>query len=78
MAQRHILERQEISGTLIETSLSARHIKDCVFGVGLNVNQASFSDALPNPVSLNQIVGHEVDRGELLEKSYRRSSNTTR
>lgn len=59
---------KKISGTLIETSLSARHIKDCVFGVGLNVNQASFSDALPNPVSLNQIVGHEVDRGELLEK----------
>lgn len=59
---------RKISGTLIETSLSAGHIKDCVFGVGLNVNQTAFSDALPNPVSLSQIVGNEVDRGELLEK----------
>lgn len=59
---------KKISGTLIETSLAAGHIKDCVFGVGLNVNQTDFSDALPNPVSLCQILGHEVDRNELLEK----------
>lgn len=57
---------RKISGTLIETSLSGGHIKDCVFGVGINVNQSSFSSALPNPVSLSQIVGHEVDRKRLL------------
>lgn len=59
---------RKISGTLIETSLSGGHIKDCVFGIGLNVNQLSFSPALPNPVSLCQIVGHEVDRKEMLER----------
>lgn len=59
---------KKISGTLIETSLSGGHIKDCVFGVGLNVNQASFSSALPNPVSLCQIVGCEVNRIELLNR----------
>ncbi len=60
-------KNKKISGTLIETSLSRGHIKDCVFGVGLNVNQTSFSTALPNPVSLCQIMGHDVDRKELLD-----------
>lgn len=59
---------RKISGTLIETSLSGGHIKDCVFGIGLNVNQAAFTSALPNPVSLCQVVGHDVDRKELLER----------
>ncbi len=59
---------QKISGTLIETTLAAGRIKDCVFGVGLNVNQHSFPETIPNPVSLCQIVGHDVDRKELLEK----------
>ena len=59
---------RKISGTLIETSLSGGHIKDCVFGVGINVNQTSFSSALPNPVSLAQIVGHEVERKKLLDR----------
>ncbi len=58
---------KKISGTLIETSLSGGHIKDCVFGIGLNVNQKTFSETLPNPVSLCQIVGHDVDREQLLE-----------
>lgn len=59
---------KKISGTLIETSLSGGHIKDCVFGVGLNVNQNAFPGTLPNPVSLRQIVGNDIDRDELLEK----------
>ena len=29
---------RKISGTLIETTLSAGHIKDCIFGIGLNVS----------------------------------------
>lgn len=58
---------KKISGTLIETSLSGGHIKDCVFGIGLNVNQKVFSETLPNPVSLCQIVGRGVDREQLLE-----------
>ncbi len=57
---------QKISGTLIETSLLGGHIKDCVFGIGVNVNQSSFSTTLPNPVSMCQIVGHEVDRKKML------------
>ena len=56
----------KISGTLIETSIAHGHIKDCVFGVGLNVNQTQFRSDAPNPISLAQIVGHEIDRRTLL------------
>ncbi|HCN52791.1 MAG TPA: biotin--[acetyl-CoA-carboxylase] ligase [Prevotella sp.] len=61
-------EDQKISGTLIETTLGQGHIKDCIFGTGVDVNQQVFLSGAPNPVSLCQIVGHEVDRQELLEK----------
>ncbi len=57
---------RKISGTLIETSIAHGHIKDCVFGVGLNVNQMQFRSDAPNPISLAQIVGHEIDRRTLL------------
>ena len=59
---------RKISGTLIETTLSAGHIKDCIFGIGLNVNQQVFKSDAPNPVSLAQISGHEIDRKKLLNK----------
>lgn len=38
------------------------------FGIGLNVNQLVFHSDAPNPVSLAQILGHEVDRDEVLKK----------
>lgn len=59
---------KKISGTLIETTLAHGHIQDCVFGTGVNVNQKSFPDDVPNGASLCQIVGHEVDRRELLSR----------
>ena len=59
---------KKLSGTLIETKLSGERIKDCVFGVGLNVNQTEFKSDAPNPVSLCQILGKEVNREDLLQK----------
>ena len=59
---------RKISGTLIETSLGNGHIKNCIFGVGIDVNQQEFKSDAPNPVSLRQILGHDVDRKELLDK----------
>ena len=53
---------KKLSGTLIETKLAGGRIKDCIFGVGLNVNQEAFHSDAPNPVSLCQILGHEVDK----------------
>lgn len=58
---------KKISGTLIENTISAGHIKDCIIGTGININQTTFSNNLPNPVSLCQIVGHELDRMAILK-----------
>lgn len=57
---------RKLSGTLIETTLGGGHIRQCVFGTGVNVNEPSFPAELPNPVSLRQILGHDTDRKELL------------
>lgn len=59
---------RKLSGTLIETSISEKRLKDCVFGVGINVNQSVFHGDAPNPVSLFQLLGREVDREELADK----------
>ena len=59
---------RKISGTLIENTIDSKGIKSCVFGIGLNVNQLVFHSDAPNPVSLAQILGHEVDCDEVLKK----------
>ena len=59
---------KKICGTLIESSLSGSAIKDCIIGTGINVNQQQFFSDAPNPVSLKQIIGKEVDRKELLDQ----------
>ncbi len=57
---------RKISGTLIETTVSGRRVQDCIFGVGINVNQQVFH-AAPNPVSLRRITGRDTDREALLD-----------
>lgn len=59
---------RKLSGTLIETSIGGGHIKNCVFGIGLNVNQKTFESDAPNPVSLAQILGHDIDREQLFKQ----------
>lgn len=73
---------RKLSGTLIETSIGGGHIKNCVFGIGLNVNQKTFESDAPNPVSLAQILGHDIEREQLFkqivaafEKYYRMLEN---
>ena len=57
---------RKISGTLIENRLQGSYISECIIGTGINVNQQRFVSDAPNPVSLRQIVGEDVDREELL------------
>lgn len=59
---------KKISGTLIETRLGGGHVKDCVYGIGIDVNQEKFVSDAPNPVSMKQILGNDVDLKELLNK----------
>ena len=57
---------KKLSGTIIETTWAGDMVERCVLGVGINVNQQVFCSDAPNPISLFQILGHEVDRDELL------------
>ena len=59
---------RKICGILIENRLSGGVIKDCIIGVGLNVNQQQFVSDAPNPVSLRQILGHDVEREDVLRR----------
>lgn len=57
---------KKIAGILIEHDIEGDKLTRSIIGIGLNVNQAHFASDAPNPVSLCQILGHEVDREELL------------
>ncbi|MCR5313982.1 MAG: biotin--[acetyl-CoA-carboxylase] ligase [Bacteroidaceae bacterium] len=57
---------KKISGTLIECDLMGRNISNCIIGTGINVNQKQFVSDAPNPVSLIQLCGKEIDREKVL------------
>ena len=61
----------KIAGVLIEQSLSGDTIARTIVGVGLNVNQSSFPDDLPNPTSMVIERGAECDRRGVLESFMR-------
>ena len=58
---------RKICGILIENRLQGQEIKDCIIGIGLNVNQTVFRSDAPNPVSLRQLTGQETDLHALLK-----------
>lgn len=57
---------RKIAGMLIENDLDGTRMVHSVVGIGINVNQSSFPDHLPNPVSMRQITGRVYDRERLL------------
>lgn len=65
---------RKISGTLSECSVQGSYVKDCILGIGINVNQRTFVSDAPNPVSLFQILGCETDREALLKAVVERLS----
>lgn len=58
---------RKICGMLIENRLRGRLMTDSIIGIGLNVNQREFLSDAPNPVSLVQLLGHEVELEPLLQ-----------
>ncbi len=57
---------KKICGILIRHTVSGGLLSDSVVGIGLNINQKVFPDAVPNPVSLAQITGKQYDVEKLL------------
>ena len=58
---------KKLCGILIEHDIEGTHLSRSIIGVGLNVNQTEFTSDAPNPISLRQILGREVEREALLE-----------
>lgn len=56
----------KISGTLIETVIGSKTVKQCIFGTGININQTLFVSDAPNPTSLKLITGQDHSAESLL------------
>lgn len=46
---------KKLAGILIENSIKGNTIEKSIIGIGLNLNQESYSENIPNPVSIKQI-----------------------
>ena len=58
---------RKLGGILIENELAGDRIARCIIGVGININQTEFVSDAPNPISMKQILGKEVERRFVLE-----------
>ena len=58
---------KKIVGMLIENDLRGKMIHRSIIGVGVNINQTCFLSDAPNPISLAQILGKEVERDQVQE-----------
>lgn len=68
---------RKTGGILIENVFNGSKWNWAVAGVGINVNQTSFSKVLPNPVSLRQITEREFNIPRLLEELHEKILNRT-
>lgn len=57
---------RKLVGILIEHSLASSSLRRTIVGVGINVNQTEFDASLPNPVSMAQLLGKELDAEAVL------------
>lgn len=59
---------RKITGVLIEHALAGDTLARTIVGIGLNVNQTTFPDDLPNPTSMAAERGTTFDRTEVLSR----------
>lgn len=57
---------KKMAGVLAEAVFNGNHLERFIVGVGLNVNQRSFPDYVPEAASIAQFTGQYVDREYLL------------
>lgn len=49
------IDGKKLAGILIENSISSHKVQHCIIGIGMNVNETSFPDEIPNGVSLSML-----------------------
>lgn len=64
-----LIDERKISGILIENSILGDEMENSIAGIGLNINQESFGDMLPEPVSLKKASGREYEINTCLEET---------
>jgi hypothetical protein len=60
-------EDSKVAGILIENDLQGAKVLRSTIGIGININQRRFLSDAPNPRSLADIVGHDIERRVVLE-----------
>ena len=68
-------EDNKVAGMLIENDLLGVSVRSSVIGIGININQRRFLSDAPNPRSLADIVGHDIERRIVLEQFMERFSH---
>lgn len=58
----------KVAGILIENDLQGNRVQRSTIGIGINVNQRRFLSDAPNPRSLADIVGRDIERHLVLEQ----------
>ena len=54
-------KNKKIAGILIKNEIKGMMMGTSIIGIGLNVNQESFDENLPNPISMKMITGKDYD-----------------
>ncbi len=57
---------KKLCGILIENTVSKGKIVNAIIGIGLNINQESFPETLPNAASLKMLTGNTYDKEMIL------------
>ena len=58
---------KKLVGILIEHTLTSSTLRRTIAGIGINVNQTEFDSSIPNPVSMAQLLGRELDAEAVLK-----------
>jgi len=61
-------KNSKVAGILIENDLQGAVVRSSVIGIGININQRRFLSDAPNPRSLADIVGQNIERRSVLEE----------
>lgn len=72
----YVADMKKICGILIENVLTVESVTSCIIGIGLDVNQTTFPQDLPNPISMKMLTGKTYDTHALLEEFQAHMSDT--
>lgn len=59
---------RKLAGILIQNQIQGKSLRSSAVGIGLNVNQHSFPDEIPNPISMCNILKTSINRDEILSE----------